>query len=119
MNLTDLKKAVGEHTRDVLSALKLKGITPKWVQVGNEIRPGMLWDEDAALSGASYNIRECDVKDSGSTSTAIKYYKNTSNLAAFINVGYDAVKEVFEDAIVIVHLDNGYDNELYTWFLTS
>lgn len=116
MNLTDLKKAVGEHTRDVLSALKLKGITPKWVQVGNEIRPGMLWDEDAALSGASYNIRECDVKDSGSTSTAIKYYKNTSNLAAFINVGYDAVKEVFEDAIVIVHLDNGYDNELYTWF---
>ena len=22
---------------------------------------GMLWDEDAALSGASYDVRECDV----------------------------------------------------------
>jgi len=116
LNLAELKNVVSEHTRDVLSALKSEGITPKWVQVGNEIRPGMLWDEDAALSGASYDIRECDVKESGSTSTAVKYYKNTSNLAAFINAGYDAVKEVFADAIVIVHLDNGYDNELYTWF---
>ncbi len=116
LNLAELKNAVSEHTRDVLSALKSEGITPKWVQVGNEIRPGMLWDEDAALSGASYDIRECDVKESGSTSTAVKYYKNTFNLAAFINAGYEAVKDVFADAIVIVHLDNGYDNELYTWF---
>lgn len=116
LNLAELKNAVSEHTSDVLSALKSEGITPKWVQVGNEIRPGMLWDEDAALSGASYDIRECDVKESGSTSTAVKYYKNTFNLAAFINAGYEAVKDVFADAIVIVHLDNGYDNELYTWF---
>lgn len=116
LNLAELKNAVSEHTRDVLSALKSEGITPKWVQVGNEIRPGMLWDEDAALSGASYDIRECDVKESGSTSTAVKYYKNAFNLAAFINAGYEAVKDVFADAIVIVHLDNGYDNELYTWF---
>lgn len=116
LNLAELKNAVSEHTRDVLSALKSEGITPKWVQVGNEIRPGMLWDEDAALSGASYDIRECDVKESGSTSTAVKYYKNTFNLAAFINAGYEAVKDVFADAIVIVHLDNGYDNKLYTWF---
>lgn len=116
LNLADLKKAIATHTTDVLNALKSAGVTPKWVQVGNEIRPGMLWDEDAALSGASYDVKECDVKDSGSTSTKVKYPKNLSNLAAFINAGYDAVKNVFPNAIAIVHLDNGYDNSLYTWF---
>lgn len=116
LSLADLKKAITTHTTDVLNALKSAGVTPKWVQVGNEIRPGMLWDEDAALSGASYDVRECDVKDSGSTSTKVKYPKNLANLAAFINVGYDAVKAVFPDAIAIVHLDNGYDQSLYTWF---
>lgn len=116
LNLADLKKAIATHTTDVLNALKSAGVTPKWVQVGNEIRPGMLWDEDAALSGASYDVRECDVKDSGSTSTKVKYPKNLSNLAAFINAGYDAVKNVFPNAIAIVHLDNGYDKSLYSWF---
>lgn len=116
LNLADLKKAIAGHTTDVLNALKAAGVTPKWVQVGNEIRPGMLWDEDAALSGASYDIKECDVKGSNSTSEAVKYRMNLANLAAFINTGYDAVKSVFADAIVIVHLDNGYDNGLYTWF---
>ena len=47
--LNDLKAAIANHTTDVLQALKAEGITPKWVQVGNEIRPGMLWDEDASL----------------------------------------------------------------------
>ena len=119
LNLVDLKKAIADHTADVLNALKAAGVTPKWVQVGNEIRPGMLWDEDAALSGASYDVRECDVKGSNSTSEKVKYRENFANLAAFINVGYDAVKSVFDDAIVIVHLDNGYDNELYTWFFNE
>lgn len=116
LNLADLKKAIATHTTDVLNALKSAGVTPKWVQVGNEIRPGMLWDEDAALSGASYDVKECDVKDSGSTSTKVKYPKNFANLAVFINAGYDAVKTVFPNAIAIVHLDNGYDQPLYAWF---
>lgn len=114
--LNELKQAVAAHTTDVLQALKAEGITPKWVQVGNEIRPGMLWDENASLSGASYDVKECDVKGLNSTSTAVKYPANWSNLAAFINTGYEAVKAVCPEAIVIVHLDNGYDKNLYTWF---
>ncbi len=116
LEIDELKRALATHTIDVLSALKTAGITPKWVQVGNEIRPGMLWDEDVSLSGASYNIRACDVKESNTTSTEIKYRANWTNLTAFVNTGYDAVKSVFPQAIVIVHLDNGYDNGLYTWF---
>lgn len=116
LGLAELKTAMANHTADVLNALKKAGVTPRWVQAGNEIRPGMLWDEDVSLSGASYDIRECDVKDSDSNSTAVKYPANWANLAAFVNTGYDAVKSVFPKAEVIVHLDNGYDSGLYSWF---
>lgn len=116
LGLADLKQALADHTKDVLQALKTAGVEPKWVQVGNEIRPGMLWDEDRALSGASRDIKENEVKGSNTNSTAVKYPMNWSNLGAFVATGYDAVKAVFPQAIVIVHLDNGYDNALFTWF---
>lgn len=116
LGLEELKQALANHTKQALNALKSVGMKPKWVQVGNEIRPGMLWDEDQSLSGASYNVRACDVKGSNETSTAVKYYENWKNLGAFIATGYDAVKEVCPEAIVIVHLDNGYDQSLYKWF---
>lgn len=116
LSVEQLQQAIAGHTKDVLSALKTAGVTPKWVQVGNEIRPGMLWDEEARLSGASWDIKANEVKEMGWTSTEVKYPKNWANLGTFIATGYDAVKAVFADAIVIVHLDNGYDNGLYTWF---
>lgn len=116
-NLVDLKNAVKDHTASVLQALKAAGVTPKWVQVGNEIRPGMLWDKDAALSGASYDVTERDLKNAPSTaSDKVVYPMNWSNLGAFITTGYDAVKSVFPDAAVIVHLDNGWDKALFNWF---
>ena len=116
-NLTELKKAIADHTVSVLQALKNAGVTPKWVQVGNEIRPGMLWDKDKSLSGASYDVTERDLKDApASASDKVVYPKNWANLGAFVTTGYDAVKSVFSDAIVIVHLDNGWDDGLFNWF---
>ena len=116
LSLPKLKEALANHTKEVLQALKGVGVTPRWVQVGNEIRPGMLWDEDKNLSGASWDIKANEVKDMGWTSTEVKYPMNWANLGAFIQTGYDAVKAVCPEAIVIVHLDNGHDNGLYTWF---
>ncbi len=116
-NLANLKSAIKDHTVSVLQALKTIGVIPKWVQVGNEIRPGMLWDEDVALSGASYNVTEKDLKDAPASATdKVVYPMNWANLGAFVTTGYDAVKSVFPDAIVIVHLDNGWDSGLFTWF---
>ena len=89
----ELKTAIAAHTIDILQALKAEDISPRWVQVGNEIRPGMLWDENVALSGAFYDIRECDVKGLNSTNERVKYPQNTQNLAEFVNTGYDAVKK--------------------------
>ncbi|MCR5179908.1 MAG: glycosyl hydrolase 53 family protein [Bacteroidaceae bacterium] len=85
-------KDVREHTIDVLSLLKKNGITPRWVQVGNETANGMLWPMG-------------------------HIEKNPAQYAGFIREGYDAVKKVFPEAIVIVHLDRGHKQSLYDWNL--
>ena len=105
LSLDELKTAIADHTKDVLNALKEKGITPEWVQVGNEITPGMLWDEDATVSGATYDVPK----------EGVTYAKNEKNFADFITTGSNAVKEVFPNAKVIVHLHDGNNNGTYRW----
>lgn len=91
-----MKQAVADHTKDVLKALKDRGVTNvEWVQVGNETRDGMLWNSDEAVTG--------------------QVSKNAANFAAYINAGYDAVKEVYPKAKVIVHVDKGQDLGGLTW----
>ena len=91
------KTALKEHTVDVLEALRDAGIAPRWVQVGNETNSGMMWDTG-----------RIDWNKSGSA----RY----TNYVALSNVGYDAVKSVFPDAIVIIHL-GGTENG--RWFFTD
>ena len=38
-----MKEDLRNHTVEVLTYLKDNGITPKWIQVGNETRNGFLW----------------------------------------------------------------------------
>ena len=42
-DLDKMAKHVSDHTTEVLKALQDAGVTPNWVQVGNETRNGMLW----------------------------------------------------------------------------
>ncbi len=105
LTLDELHNAIRTHTQDVLNALNAQGITPEWVQVGNENGPGMLWDTDQALSGATYNIQ----------SDGITYPANPANFASFITTGCRAVKEVFPETKVIVHIQSGDDNSLFRW----
>ncbi|MBM6945293.1 MULTISPECIES: glycoside hydrolase family 53 protein [Bacteroides] len=103
--LDELHAAIRTHTQDVLNALKAEGITPEWIQVGNETGPGMLWDTDQTLSGAAYDIQ----------SNGITYPANPTNYAAFITTGSRAAKEVFPETKVIVHVQSGDDNGLFQW----
>ncbi len=80
--------ALANHTREVLRKLKNNGIDVKWVQVGNETTDGFLWD----VGRASTNMAQ--------------YAGLTAN-------GYDAVKEIYPDATVIVHIDCGSDPKRY------
>ena len=91
-----MKQAVADHTKDVLKALKDRGVTNvEWVQVGNETRDGMLFNSDETVTG--------------------QVSKNAANFAAYINAGYDAVKAVYPQANVIVHVDEGNNLGRYTW----
>ncbi len=87
LSFDDLKKAVGDHVTATLTALRTAGVTPEWVQIGNETTPGMM------LPAGSVD--------------------NPAQLAGLNNAGYDAVKSIFPEAKVIVHLDGGNNQWAY------
>lgn len=92
-SFTELLNDVYKHTFDVLTLLKTAGVTPEWVQVGNEIPDGMLWPE-----GKSANFGQ---------------------LAQLLNKGYEATKAINPAIKVIVHLDQGNDNGRFRWFFDN
>ncbi|TKK69803.1 arabinogalactan endo-1,4-beta-galactosidase [Ilyomonas limi] len=82
---------VYDYTKAVMQALKNAGIAPEWVQVGNETASGMIYPE-------------------GST-------QHWDSLAQLINQGYAAVKTVSPATKVILHVDQGNNNQRFrTWF---
>jgi arabinogalactan endo-1,4-beta-galactosidase len=82
---------VYNYTYDVMAALKAAGVSPEWVQVGNEIPGGMIYPE-------------------GSTA-------NWPQLAQLLNKGYEAVKAVSPASKVILHVDQGNNRSRFrTWF---
>lgn len=85
-----LMDAVWNHTRDVMTAMQSKGVTPDWVQIGNETNDGMLWNDGKA----SVNMK---------------------NYAWLVNTGHNAVKSISSATKTIVHLANGYDNAVFVW----
>lgn len=93
-----LATAVADHTKEVLGALKDEGIEPRWVQVGNETRSGMIWNDG-----------KIDWSKSGAAAWA--------GYVALSNAGYDAVKEILPQTQVIVHIDKGPENN--AWFFTA
>ena len=92
-NVTQTASAITSHTTDVLSALRGEDIDIEWVQIGNEVNSGMLWP-----SG----------KVEGS---------DAMNFGNYLNAGYDAVKKIYPEAKVILHLSNGHEAGMYAWFL--
>lgn len=90
-DVRQLGSDVFNHTTDVLKALREQGVTPEWVQVGNEIASGMLWPEG-------------------------KLPENFDNLAGFIRQGAKAVKSFDPSIKIIVHLHGGEDEGRFRWF---
>lgn len=89
MTLDEVLVAMTAHINDMLGRLKAMDIEPEWVQIGNETRSGMMWPL-------------------GSTS------ENPGNFTKMVNAGYDAVKAIFPDCKVIVHIDSGDQWYLYS-----
>jgi arabinogalactan endo-1,4-beta-galactosidase len=90
LSTAKLITTLGSYTVGVMDTLRMNGITPTWVQIGNETNDGMLWEDGRAST-------------------------NMANFAALINSGYNAVKSVSPTTKVIIHISNGFDNSLFRW----
>ncbi len=77
----ELIQAVYDYTKEVLERLREEGCMPDMVQVGNEIRSGMLFPDGEV--------------------------PNFSQLAKLVNAGIQAVRDVDSGIQVMIHLDQG------------
>ena len=87
--IDQLCTALQIHTVSVLQALKDNDVNVEWVQVGNETTNGMMWP----LGKASDHM---------------------ANYAMLTQTGYDAVKSVYPDAQVVVHIDKANELDRFT-----
>lgn len=87
---TNLVRTLSAYTTQVLETLQQQNITPAWVQIGNEVDNGMLWEDGRASS-------------------------HMNQFAELIKAGYQAVKQINKNIQVIVHVSNGYNNNLFRW----
>ncbi len=91
MDVKGLEQAVYDYTAQVMKTCREQDILPQMVSVGNELSNGLLWPYGRVPEYA--------------------------NIARFVSAGIRAVREADPSALVMVHLDNGGNNELYrTWF---
>ncbi len=88
LTLEETAKALADHTRHTLQLLKDEGIDVKWVQIGNETTHGFLWPMG-------------------------RLEENPEQYAYLTKAGIAAAREVYPDTQIIIHLDNGFDQQLY------
>ncbi|WP_306437531.1 glycosyl hydrolase 53 family protein [Saccharibacillus sp. O23] len=88
----ELEQAVYDYTAEVLAALAEAGALPDMVQVGNEVTPGMLWDN------ARVGVDEFDTDE------------NWATFANLVKRGIEAVRAASPDIRIMIHIDRGGDN---------
>lgn len=89
--MEELVGAVYDFTKASLEAVLEAGVHVTMIQVGNELSKGLLWPEGQM--------------------------PNYDNIAALVSAEIRACREVNAQIPVMVHLDNGGNNELYRdWF---
>lgn len=92
VNLTDaqLYDKIYEYTKEVLLALKAEGVTPAFIQTGNEISYGMLWGKEGSSS-----LKKCY---SGSNA-------NWERFTTLLKRAGQACREVCPDAAIVLHTE--------------
>lgn len=98
LDYESLVNKVYEYTKETLKELKNNDVNPEFVQVGNEITAGMLWD-DGKLTWKDDQVFGFD------------------NLAILLKAGIKAVREICPLCKIMLHLERSADNALYRqWF---
>jgi len=92
--ISALKTKVYNYTYAVMKDFINAGVTPTWVQMGNETTNGLLWPLGKATT-------------------------SFSNVAGIFNSAYSAVKAANSSTKCIIHLANGQKTSLFTWFFAG
>lgn len=87
------------YTKDVLETLVDYGAKPDFIQVGNELNNGMLWDNLSASQATN-------VCYANSTGTVM------NNFISYIKAGCKACRDVCPDAKIIFHVAMDYNSTL-------
>ena len=98
MNLTELSKQVSSYTEQILRKFVKAGVSPQWVQIGNEIAGGFLWPLGKINSG-----------------TDLEW----NSFVALHNAATKSLRKVLPRAKSIVHLECGGDSSRVRWWLDN
>ncbi|MGA2499147.1 MAG: glycosyl hydrolase 53 family protein, partial [Tepidisphaeraceae bacterium] len=96
----ELEQAVFNYTREVIAELDKQGTPPFMVQAGNEITPGMLWD-DGRIGGKNDDAA------------------SWKRFARLVKAGLRGVREGRDGKqpiLTMIHLDAGGSNGACRWF---
>ncbi len=97
----DLIYEVYKFTLQTLKTIKENNIDLEMIQVGNEITNGMLWP-DGRLTENEDGTRG-----------------NYEYFSSLLKSGFKACKEIYPNALRMIHLERSYDNKVYTEFFTE
>ena len=99
LDFARLNAALHDYTRGIITDLKKQNTLPDMVQIGNEIRSGMLFPDGRLTDAASFK-----------------------NLGQLLASGVKGVRDALSagDRVrIAIHLDNGGDNAAYTYFFDN
>ena len=87
---TDLAATVYTYTRECLQAMVAAGATPDFIQTGNEITFGMLWDSGKLVAASSWRTYQDT---------------NWATFASYLKSAVKACREVCPQARIIIHTE--------------
>lgn len=90
MSYSQMRGAIASYVNSSMNVIKAKGVTPTWVQIGNEINHGI-----------------CN---------PVGDVSNPAQMTGLLNTAHDAVKGVFPDAIVVIHLASPQKSSVANFF---
>jgi arabinogalactan endo-1,4-beta-galactosidase len=93
-----LVQKVYDYTKATLKELKDSGATPDSIQIGNEVTPGMLWNDGrVTVWSGTYNSET-----------------QWNNFFGMLRSGIKAAREVCPGAKIVIHTDRGGDSSTAT-----
>ena len=98
MEIDKLENEVYEYTQEILREFVNAGVTPKWIQVGNEVAGGFLWPLGKISSDDA---------------------RQWQNFVRLQNASALAIRELLPNALIIVHLECGGDSQRVHWWLSN